>query len=132
VRALSRTPVQRLALEANPSVAVGSIISCSLLRGTAVFILPLSRCSVPPFSLAMSSSSAADVRVATAATVDVVLELSQALRCGLDRKAVQILMALIDAGLQPAALARAVRALRRQAAQPLQPGAAAADAGLPR
>ena len=60
----------------------------------------------------MSSSSAADVRVATAATVDVVLELSQALRCGLDRKAVQILMALIDAGLQPAALARAVRAAK--------------------
>ena len=85
----------------------------------------------------MSSSSAADVRVATAATVDVVLELSQALRCGLDRKAVQILMALIDAGLQPAALARAVRALRRQAAQQQQQqqqqgAAAATDAGLHR
>ena len=62
------------------------------------------------------SAASPDVRAATAATVDVVLELAQALRCGLDRKTVQILMALVDAGLQPAALARAVTALRRQAA----------------
>ena len=33
-------------------------------------------------------------------------ELSQLLDCGLDRRAVQILMALIDAGVHPTALVR--------------------------
>ena len=70
-----------------------------------------------------ASSASPDVRAATSATVDVVLELSQALRCGLDRKAVQILMALVDAGIQPAALADAVRELQRQAAVSTAPSA---------
>jgi len=51
----------------------------------------------------------------TAATVDVVHELARLLDCGLDRRQVQILMALIDAGVHPTALAAAVQELRRKA-----------------
>ena len=45
----------------------------------------------------------------------VVHEMAQLLDCGLDRKTVQILMALVDAGVNPSALAAAVKELRRQA-----------------
>lgn len=61
--------------------------------------------------------------MSTSATVDVVLELATLLRCGLDRKSTQIVMALIDSGVNPAALAAAILELRRQAA--------AAAAGTP-
>ena len=53
---------------------------------------------------------------AAAATIDVVHEISQLLDCKLDRKTLQILMALIDAGVHPSSLAAAVLELRRQAA----------------
>lgn len=66
----------------------------------------------------------------TAATVDVVFELSRLLECGLDRRQVQICMALIDAGVHPTALAAAVQELRRKALEAgLQRGAAAAGPG---
>ena len=54
-------------------------------------------------------------RAATAATVDVVAEISELLNTGLDRKTVQIIMALVDAGVNPTALAAAIKELRRQA-----------------
>lgn len=54
-------------------------------------------------------------RAATAAMVDVVTELSDILRTGLDRKSVQIIMALIDTGVNPSALAAAITTLREQA-----------------
>jgi len=44
--------------------------------------------------------------LSTSATVDTVYELSRVLDCGLDRRTVQILMALIDAGVHPVALVR--------------------------
>jgi mitotic-spindle organizing protein 1 len=61
------------------------------------------------------SSAPADPRAATAATVDVVTEIAGLLNTGLDRKAVQITMALVDAGVNPAALAAAIVELRKQA-----------------
>jgi mitotic-spindle organizing protein 1 len=45
-----------------------------------------------------------------------VYEISQLLNTGLDRRTVQILMALCDAGVNPQALARVVQELRREAA----------------
>lgn len=62
-----------------------------------------------------SHSAAGDARAATAATVDVVTEISTLLNTGLDRRAVQIVMALIDAGVNPAALANAIKELQSQA-----------------
>lgn len=62
-----------------------------------------------------SSGGAGDARAATAATVDVVTEISTLLNTGLDRRAVQIVMALIDAGVNPAALAAAIKELQTQA-----------------
>ena len=53
--------------------------------------------------------------MSTSATVDCVVELAALLRCGLDRKSTQIVMALIDAGVNPSALAAAILELRRQA-----------------
>jgi hypothetical protein len=53
---------------------------------------------------------------ATAATVDAVFDLAQLLNCGLDRKQVQICMALIDAGVNPHGLAAAIKELRAAAA----------------
>jgi mitotic-spindle organizing protein 1 len=50
--------------------------------------------------------------LSTSATVDVVAEMASLLGTGLDRRAVQILMALVDAGVHPAALADAVKELR--------------------
>jgi len=50
-----------------------------------------------------------------AATVDAVFELSQLLNTGLDRRTVQILMALLDTGVHPDALAKVVLDLRAQA-----------------
>ena len=43
-------------------------------------------------------------RLSTAATVDAFFELSQLLDCGIDRRTVQVLMALIEAGVNPFAL----------------------------
>ena len=43
-------------------------------------------------------------RLSTAATVDAFYELSQLLDCGLDRRTVQVLMALVEAGVNPFAL----------------------------
>jgi mitotic-spindle organizing protein 1 len=54
----------------------------------------------------------------------VVHEISQLLNTGLDRKSVQILMALCDAGVNPSALAAIVLELRRAAKE-----ASAAPAG---
>lgn len=50
--------------------------------------------------------------LSTSATVDVVAEMAALLGTGLDRRAVQILMALVDAGVHPGALADAVKELR--------------------
>jgi mitotic-spindle organizing protein 1 len=61
------------------------------------------------------SSVPSDPRAATATTVDVVTEIAGLLNTGLDRKAVQITMALVDAGVNPAALAAAILELRKQA-----------------
>ena len=51
-----------------------------------------------------SSTSSHSAPLSTAATVDVVFEISKILDSGLDRRTVQILMALIDAGVHPTAL----------------------------
>ena len=76
------------------------------------------------------SAAARHPAPSTAATVDVVFELSRLLECGLDRRQVQICMALIDAGVHPTALAAAVQELRRKALEAgLQRGAAAAGPG---
>lgn len=56
---------------------------------------------------ASSRPATATATSSTAATVDVVHEMSQLLDCGLDRRTVQILMALIDAGVHPGALVSA-------------------------
>ena len=61
-----------------------------------------------------SAAPVPDARAATAATVDVVTEISALLNTGLDRRAVQIVMALIDAGVNPAALAGAIKELQQQ------------------
>lgn len=52
----------------------------------------------------LASSAPQQPPLSTAATVDVVFEISKLLDCGLDRRTVQILMALIDAGVHPGAL----------------------------
>ena len=59
--------------------------------------------------------SSSQQRAATAATVDVVTELSNLLNTCLDRKTVQIAMALVDAGVNPSALAASIKELRTQA-----------------
>ena len=51
----------------------------------------------------------------TAKTVDTVYELSTLLNTGLSRKSVQIIMALIDAGCDPIALAKVVEELKEAA-----------------
>jgi len=63
-------------------------------------------------------------RTPASATVDVVCELSDVLGTGLDRRQVQVLMALLDSGVNPHALAAAVRELRA-----LRPAAASASGG---
>lgn len=68
------------------------------------------------------SSSA---KAQTSATVDVVYELSQLLRCDLDRRAVQIIMALIDAGVNPSTLASTMKTLKSKARDRSAPDAAA-------
>jgi mitotic-spindle organizing protein 1 len=84
---------------------------------------------VAPGAAAAASSAAAPL--STAATVDVVYELARVLDCGLDRRTVQILMALVDAGVYPSALAAVVKELRAQAsanglARPPAPSASSA------
>ena len=59
----------------------------------------------------MESSKTAD----TAKTVDTVYELSNLLNTGLSRRSVQIIMALIDAGCDPVALAKVVQELKEAA-----------------
>ncbi len=61
------------------------------------------------------AGNASAAGLATAATVDVVFELATLLNTGLDRRTVQILMALIDAGIHPEALATVVNNLRSKA-----------------
>jgi mitotic-spindle organizing protein 1 len=56
----------------------------------------------------METSKTAD----TAKTVDTVYELSTLLNTGLSRRSVQIIMALIDAGCDPVALAKVVQELK--------------------
>lgn len=84
-----------------------------------------------PTSASAAAAPATAAPLSTAATVDVVYELARVLDCGLDRRTVQILMALVDAGVHPSALAAVVKELRSQAAanglaRPPAAGAAAA------
>jgi mitotic-spindle organizing protein 1 len=61
----------------------------------------------------MASSSGG--ALSASATIDLVHEIATLLDTGLDRRTCQILMALVDAGVNPSALAAAVLELRRQA-----------------
>jgi len=79
---------------------------------------------------ASNASTMATAPSATAATVDAVFELSQLLNCGLDRKQVQICMALIDAGVNPHGLAAAIKELREvTSSSSTAPGAVAPGSG---
>eukprot|EP00240_Pyramimonas_obovata_P019289 CAMPEP_0118932106 /NCGR_PEP_ID=MMETSP1169-20130426/9130_1 /TAXON_ID=36882 /ORGANISM="Pyramimonas obovata, Strain CCMP722" /LENGTH=72 /DNA_ID=CAMNT_0006874711 /DNA_START=213 /DNA_END=431 /DNA_ORIENTATION=+ len=49
-------------------------------------------------------------------TFEVVYELSRLLDCGLDRETLSILIALVENGVNPEALAAVVKELRREAA----------------
>jgi mitotic-spindle organizing protein 1 len=60
----------------------------------------------------MATSSNA---LSASATIDLVHEIATLLDTGLDRRTCQILMALVDAGVNPSALAAAVQELRSQA-----------------
>ena len=66
--------------------------------------------------------------MSTGATVDVVHQISALLDCKIDRRTCQILMALIDQGVNPVALASSVKELRAQAQALGLSAAAGADA----
>jgi len=48
-------------------------------------------------------------------TMEIVYELSRLLDCGLDRETLSILIALVETGVNPEALAAVVKELRREA-----------------
>jgi hypothetical protein len=58
----------------------------------------------------------ADLAPPTPARAPVVFEMAEVLGCGLDRTAVQLLLQLIEAGVNPEALAGVVRELKRERA----------------
>lgn len=73
---------------------------------------PPSASNAPPMATTNSGAATATGRTPASATVDLVCELSDLLRTGLDRRQVQVIMALLDSGVNPHALAAAVQELR--------------------